>query len=144
LLLTIVGATSPVCRQIVYVPNNYAAAVSVYVVNPGAGILTEVLSGVPVPGNPTAVAVVPGGNSYNSTNVTGFRIDSGTGRLEQLSGESTGVPGPIGAIVDPSGQYLYVACRGDGNIWAFSINTATGVLTAVAGSPFAADRRAGG
>jgi DNA-binding beta-propeller fold protein YncE len=38
--------------------------------------------------------------------------------------------------VDPSGTLLYVANSGDGTLSGFQINTTTGYLTAVAGSPF--------
>src|SRR6266702_4301554 len=40
--------------------------------------------------------------------------------------------------VDPSGKFAYVANYHSANISAFTIDAATGALTAVAGSPFAA------
>jgi hypothetical protein len=39
--------------------------------------------------------------------------------------------------VDPSGQFAYVANLGDATVSAYAINSSTGALRAVAGSPFA-------
>jgi 6-phosphogluconolactonase (cycloisomerase 2 family) len=40
--------------------------------------------------------------------------------------------------VSPNGSFLYVANGGSNNVSAFTINSSTGVLAAVAGSPFSA------
>jgi DNA-binding beta-propeller fold protein YncE len=40
--------------------------------------------------------------------------------------------------VDPTGKFAYVANYGAGNVSGFAINSTTGALTAVSGSPFAA------
>jgi 6-phosphogluconolactonase len=45
---------------------------------------------------------------------------------------------PHGLTVDPTGSFLYVANSGSGTVSAFTINSSTGVLTPVAGSPFTA------
>lgn len=44
---------------------------------------------------------------------------------------------PTSVAVDPSGKFAYVANNGSSDVSAFTINTATGALTAVVGSPFA-------
>jgi len=152
-LLTIICATGPLAGQVVFVPNTTDGNVSVFVVNPDAGTLTEVLPRAATPGSPVAVAVVPSGkfayvaNSYNSSsspNLTVYRINAGTGALERISAQPISIPNPIGATIDPSGKYLYVPSRDAGNVSAFSINTSTGVLASVAGSPFAAGKNVSG
>ena len=41
----------------------------------------------------------------------------------------------MSAAIDPAGRFLYVSNAGDGTVSEFSINNATGALTAVPGSP---------
>jgi DNA-binding beta-propeller fold protein YncE len=122
-------------------------AVDVFSVNTTSGALTAV-SGSPftLGGGQGAegVAVDPAGKflyvtQHNDNLVFGFAIGS--------NGALTAVPGgafatsttPVAAVVDPSGKYLYVSNSQDalGSISAYSINSSTGALTAVAGSPFA-------
>jgi 6-phosphogluconolactonase len=70
---------------------------------------------------------------------TGLRVFSiGTGgSLTEIVGSPYAVgTGPIAALVDPTGTYVYVANKGSSNISAFTLTPATGKLTAVAGSPF--------
>jgi 6-phosphogluconolactonase (cycloisomerase 2 family) len=45
---------------------------------------------------------------------------------------------PINLVVDPSGQFVYAANYNSGDISAYTVDAATGALTAVAGSPFGA------
>jgi 6-phosphogluconolactonase len=44
---------------------------------------------------------------------------------------------PTSVAVDPSGKFAYVANAGDNTVSGYTINPATGALTAIAGSPFA-------
>ena len=70
---------------------------------------------------------------------TGLREFSiGTaGALNEISGSPYAVgTGPTGALLDPTGSYVYVANKGSNNISAFTLTAASGKLTAVAGSPF--------
>jgi 6-phosphogluconolactonase len=45
---------------------------------------------------------------------------------------------PAGATLTPSGALLYVANSGSHNLSAFEVNLSNSILTAVSGSPFAA------
>jgi 6-phosphogluconolactonase (cycloisomerase 2 family) len=45
---------------------------------------------------------------------------------------------PVSVVLDPSGQFAYVANDNSNDISVYAVNTITGVLTAVAHSPFAA------
>jgi 6-phosphogluconolactonase len=70
---------------------------------------------------------------------TGLRVLSiGTGGvLNEVSGSPYTVgTGPTGVALDATGSYVYVANKGSNNISAFTLTTASGKLTAIAGSPF--------
>lgn len=112
------------------------------------GTLTFVQS-KPVGIGPQGIAIDPAGKFLYVTNtndgtVSAFTIDSTTGNLTAVAGSPfTSGPAivtpdePSAAAVDPSGQFLYVANSDTENVSAFTINATTGVLTPVAGSPFA-------
>ncbi len=68
--------------------------------------------------------------------ITGFRIDtSGTPNSFQ---SQSGPNQSIGMVADRSARFLYVSDFQDSAVQAFSINRSSGVLTPIAGSPFAA------
>lgn len=77
--------------------------------------------------------------------IAAFSIDSSTGGLTAING---GTPYPVTSIIgggtadtavsDPLGQYLFVGSESTGEVWAFTINSTTGALTLVNGSPFIA------
>jgi 6-phosphogluconolactonase (cycloisomerase 2 family) len=64
-----------------------------------------------------------------------------------LTQNGTPVPdggsGPSDAVIDPSGKYLLVSNSLSSNVSVFSIDTSSGALTAVAGSPFYANEGPG-
>ena len=80
--------------------------------------------------------------------IAGFSIDSATGALSPMPGSpiSPSTPSTASAsqmVIDPAGKYLYASYQSfipnvapDGGVDAFSIDSATGELTAVPGSPF--------
>ena len=77
-----------------------------------------------------------------SDNVSGFAGDASTGALSLVSGApfaagdiNENVPGVLTA--DAAGKFIFAGNANSKNISVFSINRATGVLTEVAGSPFA-------
>ena len=70
---------------------------------------------------------------------TGLRVLSigTTGALSEISGSPYAAgTGPKGVMVDPTGAYVYVLNYGGNNISGFSLNAASGQLTAISGSPF--------
>ncbi|MGA9417690.1 MAG: beta-propeller fold lactonase family protein [Candidatus Cybelea sp.] len=83
---------------------------------------------------------------FGTDSVSAFEIIRGGGDGGALST----VPGspfragtyPIAVAIDPNGKFAYVACTGYGysgsGVSAYTIDSSTGVLTAVAGSPFRA------
>jgi 6-phosphogluconolactonase (cycloisomerase 2 family) len=119
----------------------------------GAGGAFSPVPGSPFPAStsPEGIALTPNGkylyvsNNYDQMGgISAFAVDSSTGALTAISGSpfptgdaSTG-PGPL--AVHPNGNFLFVALSGNVNanhfIAVFRIDPTTGVLSAVAGSPF--------
>jgi 6-phosphogluconolactonase (cycloisomerase 2 family) len=128
-----------------YVGDYESGDVFAYFIDRDNGYLT------PVPGAPfavnrsvTAVAVHPSGDFVYATRdeqaagdgITAFQVQS-NGSLTEISGSpfATAETGPQGLVVDPSGNYLYVADY-SGYVEAFQINRSTGALTELSGSPY--------
>ena len=138
--------------QFVYAVDNVNKVISAYTMNPSTGALTSAGAGVSTGGAPTSVTVDPTGRfAYVANSSTGdfsaYSIAPATGVLSQiLCGGGVGCNGnnfaagtsPNSVTVDPTGKFVYVANNvPSGSVSAYSINPGNGVLTAVAGSPFA-------
>ena len=136
-----------------YVPDSTANTVAAFTIDPTNGALTPV-SGWPLATgtSPYAAVVDPSSkflyvSNTRSNNVSAYTINSTTGALTAVTGSpfAATTPGPL--VVDPTGKFLYVAESGtnstNSGVFAFTINATTGALTAVAGSPFAADSGTG-
>ena len=134
-----------------FVTNSFSANVSVFSIDSGSGALT------PVPGSPFyandspgEILILPGTNFVYVTNsrigtVTAFSFSSSTGVLTPVPGSPfVSGPGASGLAVSNSGQYLYVAnstalnpgSNAVGNISGYNIDSTSGTLTRLAGSPF--------
>jgi 6-phosphogluconolactonase len=77
----------------------------------------------------------------DSENVSAFSIASGTGQVEGTLSIISGSPypaglGPASAVVDPSGQFLYVANADSNEISGYRIRAGTGTLTTLTNSPY--------
>ncbi len=72
--------------------------------------------------------------------IFGFTINQSSGLLTAIAGGAAlGVGLPLGQIItDPMGRFLFFGdnCCGSDHIYVYSINPASGVLSAVTGSPF--------
>src|SRR6195256_698006 len=124
----------------VYVTNSASNTISGYSVGP-SGALT------PVPGSPFAASgtgpralvidprgkFVYVGNAQSNT-VSIFQIDARTGALQNIAAVSAG-PLPVAVAINRDGKYLYVLDM-FGAVPAFAIDSVTGELLAVPGSPF--------
>src|SRR4029077_8797775 len=65
------------------------------------------------------------------------KVNALTGALTLVSASPFAVGNePRNIIIDPSGRFVYIADRGAGSIYGFSINLTTGNLTALSRSPF--------
>ncbi len=132
-----------------------AGGVSAYTIDSGTGALTPI-AGSPFPAGmiPVGVAIDPAGKfvyvvNHGSDNTSGFAIDQATGALTPIEGSPfpTGM-GPAQMAIDPTGQFAYVSNCGNtgnchvirpGSVSAYSIDSATGALGPVTGSPFPAE-----
>jgi len=92
---------------------------------------------------PNSVATDPSGSfvfvaNSGDDNLSGFSIDSDTGRLTEIAGSpfTTGAT-PSSVAVSPSGTFVFVANSGDNTVSVFSVDISTGVLSEVMNSPFA-------
>jgi 6-phosphogluconolactonase len=110
----------------------------------GMGALAEIAGSPFAAGNePFGVSVDLGGRflytaNFVSNDVSGFSIDTNTGKLSPVPGSPFVVGAtPVRAVVDTLGLYLYVPDSFDNTVRAYSINQ-NGSLSAVSGSPFAA------
>ena len=62
----------------------------------------------------------------------------GNGSLSAIGTPMSTGQHPFGVALDPSGKFLFVANKMDSTISAFSVNTSTGALMPLSGSPFGA------
>jgi 6-phosphogluconolactonase len=139
----------------VYGSNGSGGDISVYAMDSGTGALTEV-AGSPFPANtgPTAIQFTHSGSFVYVTNpnigmVTGFSFSKSSGALTSVPGSPLiSGAGASALAIDVDDQYLYVANPSAvnpspnqstvGNISGFTINSTTGALTPMQGSPFTA------
>jgi 6-phosphogluconolactonase (cycloisomerase 2 family) len=153
---TNVSTVTVVCLtigQFAYAANNVAGTISAYTINPSSGVLTSVGAPVPVGTAPAAVSLSPNGKfAYSAiasgTRIAGYTINPTTGALTPITGSPFTTPFVQGhpypdIAVDPQSKFLYLASINDNNVAGFAIDSVTGVLTAVPGSPFPAGAGAG-
>jgi 6-phosphogluconolactonase len=114
-----------------------AGSIAAFSIVSSSGALTPV-PGSPFPAGTFPVSLVIAKNFLYVANikdgtVSGYSIDTGSGVLTRLTGSPFSISG--GALAtDPSGNFLYVA--GVSGIMAFTVNSSTGALAPIAGSPF--------
>jgi 6-phosphogluconolactonase len=150
--LAIVGGSASVTYtpKFAYVINGSTNNISAYTINASNGHLAAV-SGSPFATGalPVSVAVDPSGRfayvaNENGDSVSAYTINSSSGALTPISGSPFAAGnGPVSVAVDPSGRIAYAANGANGgngspgpSISAYTINTNTGALTAIGGSPF--------
>jgi 6-phosphogluconolactonase (cycloisomerase 2 family) len=127
--------------------------VTAYTIDGSTGNLTAIagsqLNGGGV--NPVDITVDPTGQFVYMANygggISAFTINSVTGGLTAVPGSpfptappiiAGQVPGVNSVTVDPTGKFVYAAINQGNDISAYTIDSSTGALTAVAGSPFVA------
>jgi len=129
--------------------NDAQGSISAYSIHPGSGALTEIPdspfptqsnfpgpAGLAIGGSGKFLYVAMVGTANANHVVSGFSIDPTTGALTQLAASPfpAGL-GPIRLASDPTGKFLFVANSHEDTLSAFSIDAASGVLTAV-GLPY--------
>lgn len=132
-----------------YVANFNGNSISAYTINTANGNLSVIGTPTATAGRPTSVtADIMAGYLYATNevtdNVSAFAINSSTGSLTEISGSPFSIEtdpngpetGPQSISIDPSGRFAYVANSTD-TLSAYSIDSSTGALTLLSGSPFA-------
>lgn len=137
-----------------YVPSFASNELWVYTINSTTGTLT------PIVGSPFAASAGATDIVFEASNrfayvanadaytVTAFMADSVTGALVSIGDIAAGTKptswtgpyagaGPVSITVDPLGRFVFVANFTTQQIYAYAINSATGTLSAVPGSPIA-------
>jgi len=156
IVMAMTTGTTPVAYtpKFAYVAKS-GGGVSAYTINSGTGVLTANGTAAPAGTSPASVSADPFGrfayvvNSL-SNDISAYTI-TGAGTLSQINcGGGGGCVGanfaagtnPKSVTVDPSGRFAYVANAGDGvnpsTVSAYAIDSSTGALSPVAGSPYAA------
>jgi 6-phosphogluconolactonase len=128
---------------------NVNGTVSGYAIDSTTGVLTPI-EGSPFPagGQPGFVTVDPNGRfvyvaNLTSNNISAYTIDRSTGELAALPGSPFPAGEEPGSLaVHPSGRFLYVTNFSSqlpfGSVSGYTIDSASGSLAAIPGSPFAA------
>ena len=140
--------------KFVYAVINQGNDISAYFINSTTGALTTVVGSPFRAGSvPMTVRVDPSGRFAYATNmdsdsISAYSINSGSGALTPIAGSpfsgggapppppALQGPAPSGLAIDPSGRFVFVTNQNSNSISAFSINSSTGALTRVPGSPF--------
>lgn len=138
--------------SVLYTANSGAgqnSSISAFTVDSSTGALTSIA------GNPLAIPVagyisidpqgkflfVPEANSMaGSVGLAVYPIDATTAALGTASTGSPFATGtnPYSVSIDPTGDFVYVANDQSANVSEFTLNSTTGVLSPVMGSPVAA------
>jgi len=132
--------------------NNASPSVFVYTVNPATGALTEVPANRLASGQATsAVSLTADGKFAHILNasysVSAYTVDSSSGALADVpnspfqvpSGTGLGSNSVLSLFYHPNGKVLYVkndGGTGTGWLSAFSLDSTTGALGLLAGSPY--------
>jgi 6-phosphogluconolactonase len=141
-----VGLVADSGGRFLFVADHMAQAIVPFNINPTNGALTPA-STLPTPpascevschNNPLRLAVHPNDQFVYATNVQAGTVSVFgiiTGGLSPIAEFPTGQH-PFGVALDSKGSFLYIVNKLDNNISAFSVNSATGLLSPVSDSPF--------
>jgi len=127
--------------------NSRVGHVVSYSINASSGALTSTGT-ANTGGFPGLFTFEPSGRfayvgNQGSTSISAYSIDSSTGVLSEVADSPFKLDyNPISFTVDTAGKFLYVPREdtvGNSYIAVFSIDSSTGALSEIAGSPFAAE-----
>ena len=132
--------------QTLYVDSNDGWFVATFTVNPATGALNFIYN-EPTYYGPSGMAVNPAGTFLYVDDGAGAAVNAYTVTTNAMSGDTpeplttiTGQPftaggTPLGAIIHPTGHFLYVTNSGSNNISEYSIGQSGGALSPLSGSP---------
>jgi 6-phosphogluconolactonase len=131
--------------QYFYVANALRASIDMYEIDlPGGSLAPNGSGTLAVGASQNWIAVDPSGRFAYSADPSGNAVweytinTSGVLALNTTSsvsaGPSASIPGANSVVAEPTGQYLYATNESLGQIFAFSIDPSTGLLTQVLGN----------
>jgi 6-phosphogluconolactonase (cycloisomerase 2 family) len=123
-------------QKFLYVGGNGSVGLQGYAVNAGSGQLTP-LPTIPFISSLFQVAVEPAGKflvTASGSSIQSYEINGNTGAL-QAAGTISG-SSPIALAIHPSGKFVYGVDVNNNEITALSLDSNTGALVPIAGSPF--------
>ena len=140
-----IGLAADPAGKFLFVGDHMAQAIVPFSIT-SSGALTPV-SALPTPApscsvschnNPLRMTVHPNDQFVYATNVqagtvSAFRMTNGV--LSSVAEVPTGQH-PFGVALDPTGGFLFVVNKADNTISAFSVDSSSGVVSAIGGSPF--------
>lgn len=138
------GAAMSPNNKFLYAANVSSNSISIFSINSVTGALTAVGAPVATVSGANGLYFHPSGNflyvsSFNTSAMGGYSV-AADGTLTAIPGSpfSTGTATIMnGVVVHSSGNYLYSASMGGtGGVVGFSIDSVTGALTLLPGSPF--------
>jgi len=120
--------------------------IEIFSFDSSSGSLTLVAGPVQVGTDPAGAALDSSGKyayvpNTADASISAFALDGSSGALTAVagspfaSGGNGNINGPLGIAASSAGAYLYV-CNASNNVSVFSINSGTGSLSAIQGSPF--------
>jgi len=145
----------PAAAHFAYVSNSDSSNITAYKVDSASGALTAVV-GSPFGGvdAPLGLAINPSADllavgNLNGGKISVFRVNKTSGTITPVTGSpfpTTGGGFPARSLFHPSGKYLYTGLmlNATSDISGFSVDSATGSLTPLAGSPFPGQTFPGG
>jgi 6-phosphogluconolactonase len=132
--------------KFLYTPGVFTDVVAGYTINPTSGALAQMPGYFWTWAEPEGIAIDPTGKFVYAPNtasddVSAYTINPTSGALTQIAGSPfpSGGATPSGVenvAFDPEGKFAYVTNVNSGKISAFAIDSASGALSAIPGSPF--------
>jgi 6-phosphogluconolactonase (cycloisomerase 2 family) len=145
------NATVDPSEKFVYAIEPEANSISAYAINATTGQLTAIAGSYasPAGSTPVSITIDPSDKFLYVVNsdfnggpncISAYTLDDDTGALTPVNNSpfATG-DGPLSLVIDPTGNFAYVNNVDDspgGDISGYTINTSTGALTPMTGSPF--------
>src|SRR5216683_4205057 len=146
------GITVDPGSKFLYATLMNSAAVAGFTINSSTGALTPIAGSPFAAGNTPIQAIVDPSSKFlyvsnlndSMGGISAYTIDSTTGALTPVAGSpfstQANFPGPSGLAIGGGGKFLYVSMSGTVNanngVSGFAIDSTTGTLTQIAGSPF--------
>lgn len=144
------SAPSACCVYVIPDTSSNAAQVFQLTINKFNGTLTEANPSITLPCVPDDITSAPSGFWMGATcegpaggEIVGLGRDPSTGAIGTPVSVPTGGDSPQGIRVTPDEKFVLVANQATNTVSVFSLDSSTGALAPVAGSPFATGQQPG-